>query len=447
MSTIAPTAPRVSPREVHDALKRHMLVDGYHLVQDLERSHGSYIYDSAKDREVLDFYTSFATIPLGYNHPKMVDVETRERLAGAALNKLANSDIYTTEMATFVETFARTVPEPLSHHLFFIEGGTLAVENALKAAFDWKVRKNLAAGKGDKGYMILHFKDAFHGRSGYTLSLTNTADPRKIENFPKFPWPRVSNPKLSFPVTAAVLADVAAAERQTIAEIERALRDNPDQIAALIVEPIQGEGGDNHFRREFLRELRRLADENEFLLIFDEVQTGFATTGKWWAFEHFGVLPDIFSFGKKTQVCGIAASRRLDEVDSVFKISSRINSTWGGNLVDMVRCTRIIEIIEEDNLLANVERVGERLLEGLRGLERTFPGQVTNARGRGMFVAFDLPDAETRKAALQALNDSNVLGLASGARAIRFRPALTLTAEDADEGVRRVEKALRGLLG
>lgn len=446
MSTTAPTSPHVLPRDVHDVLKRHLLVDGYHLVQDLDRSHGSYIYDSAKDREVLDFYTSFATIPLGYNHPKLVSSETRERLVGAALNKLANSDIYTTEMATFVETFARTVPESLRHHLFFIEGGTLAVENALKAAFDWKVRKNLAKGKGDKGYMILHFKDAFHGRSGYSLSLTNTADPRKIENFPKFPWPRVSNPKLSFPITEAVLEQVQAAERRTIAEIEQALRDNPDQIAALIIEPIQGEGGDNHFRREFLHELRRLADEHEFLLIFDEVQTGFGTTGKWWAFEHFGVEPDIFSFGKKTQVCGIAASRRLDEVDSVFKISSRINSTWGGNLVDMVRCTRIVEIIEEDRLLDNVTRIGGRLLDNLHRLEATFPGKVTNARGRGMFVAFDLPDGDTRKAALAALNDANVLGLASGARAIRFRPALTLTADDADEGVRRVEKALAGLL-
>jgi L-lysine 6-transaminase len=243
-----------------------------------------------------------------------------------------------------------------------------------------------------------------------------------------------------------VLEQVKLAELQTIAEIEQALRDNPDQIAALIIEPIQGEGGDNHFRGEFLHQLRRLADQHEFLLIFDEVQTGFGTTGKWWAFEHFGVIPDIISFGKKTQVCGIAASRRLDEVDSVFKVSSRINSTWGGNLVDMVRCTRIIEIVEEDNLLDNVTRVGERMLDNLHRLEAAFPGQVSSARGRGMFVAFDLPDGETRKAALAALNEANVLGLSSGSRAIRFRPALNLTADEADEGMRRVEKALRGLL-
>jgi L-lysine 6-transaminase len=317
----------------------------------------------------------------------------------------------------------------------------------LKAAFDWKVRKNLAAGKGAKGHQVLHFLEAFHGRSGYTLSLTNTADARKTDSFPKFDWPRVTNPKLSFPMTPEVLAAVRAAERQALAEIERALAERPDEIAALVVEPIQAEGGDNHFRPEFLRELRRLADEREFLLVFDEVQTGFGTTGRWWCCEHFDVLPDVLAFGKKTQVCGIAASRRLDEVDSVFKVSSRINSTWGGNLVDMVRCQRYVEVIEEEGLLANAERVGAHLLAGLRALEREIPELVTNARGRGMFLAFDLPTTEARGRALEALNENDVLGLASGHRAVRFRPALTLTAAEADEGLRRIARALRSILG
>ena len=446
MPTSTPTAGHVSPQEVHDVLGRHMLVDGYRLVIDLERSHGSYIYDAQKQRELLDFYTSFATLALGYNHPRLATPEFRQRLAPAALNKLANSDMYSTLLAEFVESFARTVPEPLQAHMFFVEGGALAVENALKTAFDWKVRRNLAAGRPEKGYQILHFREAFHGRSGYTLSLTNTADPRKIQYFPKFPWPRVSNPKLSFPITPEVIERVAAAERQAVAEIERAVHQNPDDIAALIIEPIQGEGGDNHFRGEFLRALRELADRHEFLLIFDEVQVGFGTTGRWWSFEHFDVLPDLFCFGKKTQVCGFCASRRIDDVDSVFKVSSRINSTWGGNLVDMVRCQRIIEVIEEDDLLANAARVGERLLEGLRRLEEAFPGQVTNVRGRGMLLALDLPSTEIRNRALRALNEHDLLALTSGERALRFRPALILTAEQADEGVRRIEQALRSLL-
>jgi L-lysine 6-transaminase len=350
-------------------------------------------------------------------------------------------------MAEFVETFSRTVPEAFRRHLFFIEGGAAAVENTLKVAFDWKVRKNLAAGRGELGAQILHFRQAFHGRSGYTLSLTNTADPRKTQYFPKFPWPRIVNPMLRFPATPENLEATIALERQAVAEIEAAVAKHGHDIAALIVEPIQGEGGDNHFRADFLQQLRALADEHEFLLIFDEVQTGFGTTGKWWSFQHFGVEPDIFSFAKKTQICGLAAGPRVEEVDSVFKISSRINSTWGGNLVDMVRCQRIIEVIEEEGLLANASEVGAHLVEGFRELERLFPGKVTNSRGRGLFVAFDLPDTDTRNRTLTALNASDVLGLASGDHAIRMRPPLVLSRSEADEGLRRIERALATILG
>jgi L-lysine 6-transaminase len=438
---------RVRAGEVRDTLSRHMLVDGYRHVQDLARSHGVWFHDAARGRDVLDFYSHFSSSPIGYNHPKLDTPEFRERILPAAITKPANSDVYTTQLAEFVETFSRTVPERFRRRLFFIEGGAAAVENTLKTAFDWKVRKNLAAGRGERGSQVIHFRQAFHGRSGYTLSLTNTADPRKTDYFPKFPWPRIVNPKLRFPLTGEALAEVERLEAQAVAEIERAVAENPHDIAALIVEPIQGEGGDNHFRPEFLRTLRRLADEHEFLLVFDEVQTGFGTTGKWWAFEHFEVEPDVFAFAKKTQVCGIAAGPRVDEVESVFKVSSRINSTWGGNLVDMIRCQRIVEIIEEDDLLANATRMGERLLAGLRRLEALWPGRVGNARGRGLFAAIDLPDTETRNRALAALVESDVLCLASGERAIRVRPPLVIRAEEVDEGVSRMEAALRKLLG
>ncbi|MBZ0089716.1 MAG: L-lysine 6-transaminase, partial [Thermoanaerobaculia bacterium] len=396
MTTSVSNSARVAPGDVRDVLARHILVDGYHLVQDIEASHGVWLHDAVRGRDVLDFFGHFSTSPLGFNHPKLLTREFERRILPSALNKPANSDIYTTFMADFVAAFSRTVPEAFRRHLFFVEGGAMAVENALKVAFDWKVRKNLAAGRGEIGTQIIHFQNAFHGRSGYTLSLTNTADPRKTQYFPKFQWPRIVNPKLTFPPTEAGLAETLALERQAVAEIEAAVARHGHDIAALIIEPIQGEGGDNHFRAEFLKELRRLADEHEFLLIFDEVQTGFGTTGKWWSFEHFDVEPDVFSFGKKTQVCGIAAGPRIDEVDSVFKISSRINSTWGGNLVDMVRSQKCIEVIEEEDLIGNAARSGARLLDGLRRLEGLFAGRVTNARGRGLFVAFDLPDTETR---------------------------------------------------
>ena len=431
----------IAPGEIHGRLRRHLQVDGLPIVLDLARSHGAFLYDTVAEREIIDLFTCFGTSPLGFNHPRVTDPNFVDRILPSALNKPSSSDFYTPEMTAFVEALAHTVPSSLASHMFFIEGGALAVENALKTAFDWKARRNEAAGKAAKGERVIHLRHAFHGRSGYTMSLTNT-DPRKTARFPTFDWPRVTNPKLSFPVTDEVLARVEADEARSIAEVKQALVDYPDDNAALIIEPIQGEGGDNHFRREYLRVLRDLADEAEFLLIFDEVQTGFGTTGTWWCFEHFGVEPDVFAFGKKSQVCGICASRRIDEVESVFHVSSRINSTWGGNLVDMVRCTRYVEIIEEDNLLDNAVRVGRSLLSGIEALAAEFPDLVSNPRGRGMFVAFDLPDPQTRHRVLRKMIDKGVLGFGSGDRGIRFRPPLNLPEEVAAEGLRRVKTAL-----
>jgi len=450
MSTTS-TDPRtdLSPKDVLDSLSRHILVDGYHVVMDLERSRGSYLYDARSNRPLLDLFTNFATIPIGYNHPRMADADFRERLMQAALTKPANSDIYTSYYADFVDGFSRrAIPPAFAEHLFFVEGGAMAVENAIKTAFDWKVRKNLARGIGNadgtgvKGSQILHFQNAFHGRSGYTLSMTNTADPRKTQYFPKFDWPRLSCPTLSFPLTPEVIARTAEAEEAVEREIRNACAERPNEIAALILEPIQGEGGDNHFRPELFRRLRALADELEFLLIFDEVQTGVGLTGSMWCWQQMGVEPDLFCFGKKTQVCGFAANHRIDDVDSVFKISSRINSTWGGNLVDMVRSEKYFEIIEEENLIENARVVGEHFLGRLGEMAAEFPGVVSNVRGRGLFLALTLPDKATRDKTLAACLEHGLIALASGVSAIRFRPALTLTKDEADEAVRKLRRAI-----
>jgi L-lysine 6-transaminase len=438
---------RLTPDEVLPRLKRHLLVDGFEMVVDLEKSQGQYLYDTLHNRKYLDMFSYFASAPLGHNHPALATPEFKERLLRAATMKPSNSDFYTAEMAEFVETFSSVAVPDYLPHLFFIDGGALGVENALKAAFDWKVRKNLAAGKGEKGYQVIHFQEAFHGRTGYTLSLTNTADPRKTKYFPKFNWPRIVNPKLSFPVTDQVLEQVREVEAQAIFQIERALEENPDDIAAIIIEPIQGEGGDNHFRPEFLQRLRQIADENDVMLIFDEVQTGLGLTGWMWAHQGLDVEPDMLAFGKKTQVCGFMCGRRIDEVeDNVFVESSRLNSTWGGNLADMVRATKYLEVIRQENLLENARRIGSYMLHELHKLAEEFDGAMSNVRGAGLMIAFDLPNEAVRDRFLRAALDNGMIVLGCGVRSVRFRPALNVTQEHVDEGIDIARQSLKKVL-
>ena len=434
---------QVPPGEVVAALERHILVDGFRLVVDLENSRGSRLRDAATGRDFIDLYGFFGSLPIGFNHPWFNQPEVQRELLLAARTKVANSDVYTSCYATFVETFDRVAGAEGMRRYFFIDGGALAVENALKAAMDWKVRKNLAAGRGERGTDIVHFHRAFHGRSGYTLSLTNT-DPRKTDYFAKFPWPRVMAPWLDFSLPAAQREeDVIAREIRAEAEIEKILSSDGHDIAAIIIEPIQGEGGDNHFRPQWLRTLRRLSDQFDVLLIFDEVQCGLGMTGRTWCCEHFDVLPDLLVFGKKTQVCGVMAGPRLDEVaDNVFRLPSRINSTWGGNLTDMARATHYLRIIEQERAVANAGEMGQLLLNGLRALAMEEP-QCTAVRGRGLMIAFDLPNREVRENFYRGLFERGVLALRSGERSIRFRPALDITEQAIQSALERIRDQFR----
>ena len=433
----------IAPTDVHKTIAKHMLADGMEQVIDLKKSHGSWLVDARNGREYLDLFSMFASMPIGYNHPYMM--ENKDRLTHAALNKVTNSDVYSTEMAEFVETVARIAQPDYLPYAFYVEGGTLAVENALKVSFDWKVRKNLAAGKGAKGGKVLHFKDCFHGRSGYTMSLTDSPDPRKTLYFPKFDWPRVLNPKITFPLDEAAVAE---AEIQSIAEIKAAVHANPDDIAALIIEPIQGEGGDNHFREEFFRALRTICDENEILFIYDEVQTGIGLTGKMWAHQHYSedCRPDIISFGKKTQICGIFVSDRVDDVENnVFHESSRLNSTFGGNIADMVRLTLYLEVIEKEGLVQTAAENGEYVLDKLQALQKKYGDVVSNSRGKGHFCAFDLPNGDILDNLLSLIADEGALMLGCGTHSIRFRPHLNISQDEIDIGFEMIEKAIQKL--
>jgi L-lysine 6-transaminase len=436
---------QVPPGNVIAELEQHILVDGFKLVFDLARSHGSYFVDAATGRQLIDLYSFYASQPIGFNHPYFDRPEVKADLLAAAKVKVSNADVYTVQYATFVRDFARVMGlRPLDRY-FFIDGGALAVENALKPAMDWKVRKNLAAGRGERGTEIIHFERAFHGRSGYTLSLTNT-DPRKIAHFAKFPWPRIVTPSLDFSLPLAQReAAVIEKEQLALKQIHDVLAQKAVDIAAIIIEPIQGEGGDNHFRGEFLHALRRICDDHDLLLIFDEIQSGMGITGRNWCCQHFDVLPDLLVFGKKAQVCGVMAGPRLDEVkDNCFRLPSRISSTWGGNFTDYVRSTHYLRIIEQERLVENARIKGEVLLAELQALARKYPA-VTAVRGRGLMLAFDLPNTATRDAFWKGAYELGLLVVRSGERSIRLRPVLDIKDDIIQTALRIMDQQCRRL--
>jgi L-lysine 6-transaminase len=431
----------LAPDDVRKVLGRSILADGLDFVLDVEQSAGSYLVDARTGARYLDMFTFFASSALGMNHPALAHDEAfLAELAATAVNKPSNSDVYSVAMARFVETFARVLGDPALPHLFFVDGGALAVENALKVAFDWKSRLNESRGIDPAlGTKVLHLRGAFHGRSGYTLSLTNT-DPNKVARFPKFEWPRIDSP-----FTRPGLDDEAIAEleAESLRQARAAFEAHPHDIACFIAEPIQGEGGDRHIRGEFFAAMRELCDEFDALLIFDEVQTGCGMTGTPWAYQQLGVTPDVIAFGKKTQVCGVMAGGRVDEVaDNVFQVSSRINSTWGGNLVDMVRSRRILETIEGDGLLDRAADNGCYLLARLVELAAEFPELVLDPRGRGLMCAFSMPDAAQRDELVAQLWERKVIMLASGPDSVRFRPALTVSREELDLAIDAVRAVL-----
>lgn len=437
---------KINADKVRNTIAEHMLADGLEPVVDLEKSHGSWFVDQRDGKQYLDLFSMFASMPIGYNHPHVI--EHADELRKAAINKPTNSDIYSVQMAEFVDTMNKIAQPEYLPYAFYVSGGALGVENALKASFDWKVRKNISSGNGELGSQVIHFKGCFHGRTGYTLSLTNSHDPRKTMYFPQFKWPRITAPSIKFPLNDDSIKSVEGLERKAISEIKQTILDNPNDIAALIIEPIQGEGGDNHFRAEFMKELRTICNENDIMFIYDEVQTGIGLTGKMWAHQHFGedARPDMICFGKKTQVCGFFSSKRIDEVEhNVFHESARLNSTWGGNLVDMVRFKLYLEVIKNENLVKQVEVNGKYLQEKLIKVQNDFSDVISNVRGKGLFCAFDLESGEKRDKLRGLIEEEGAIMLGCGAHTIRFRPPLNISKDEIDKGIKIIRSALKRL--
>lgn len=401
--------------DLHEKASKFIQLDHLDVVYDIERSYGNYFYDSKSDRALLDCFSFIASNPLGHNHPGLNDPDFEKKLLKVAKTKPSNSDILTEEYVSFLETFDRVLnPGRWFKKYFFVSGGTLAVDNALKTAFDWKhrtVARTTGKVMQPNDMRVVYLTKAFHGRSGYPLTMMGNK--QKSYLFPRFEnWVEYD------PNSLVTLEGLLYGQ-------------DVSNIAAIVVEPHQGEGGDRFFPETFHKRLREFSDKHQIVLIYDEVQSGVGVSGKTWAFEHYGVVPDILCFGKKAQVCGIAVTDTiLSCAGNVFEEKSRLNSTWGGDLTDMVRCQKYLEIIEAEGLVKNAEIVGAELLEALEHLKARFPGLVDRPRGLGLLTAFDLPTKDLRNQLIQLCFKNGALVLGSGEKSIRFRPSLNFTPQD-----------------
>tara|TARA_Y100001934_G_C12281283_1_gene740050 strand:- start:108 stop:1346 length:1239 start_codon:yes stop_codon:yes gene_type:complete len=400
------------------------------ILCDLSKSKGSYIYDVRRETEFLDLGGSFGPRPLGINHPKMMDPEFLTSLGRIAMHK----DVFSIEASSFVDKFSTI---PLGSHfekVHFVDGESSALQAALNLALDWKSRRNLAASQGAQRAQIIHFDDGSDGRE---RGASQRAQGQISRDFAL----KVPSPLVRFPLREENVTDIEKREERSLQEIEALFVAHPNNIAGIILEPIQSEGGDNYFHTEFLKELRGLCDRHDSLLIFDEVHTGLTGTGQWWDWQYHGVKPDLMVFGARAQVCGIALAQRVHESKGPIVSPGASLARFEGRLVDMMWCQRMIEIIEEDDLLSSAATMGDYLHKLVNDIPDIIP-EISNIRGRGLWVTFDFPSAVERDKVVAACFEEMLIVRPCGDSSIRIRPTLDVKADAIGRGIAQLEAAL-----
>jgi 4-aminobutyrate aminotransferase/(S)-3-amino-2-methylpropionate transaminase len=425
-----------------------------HYYQDARRSMGNYAVD-VDGNTLLDVYGHIACVPIGYNHPALIDAFRSERFAWLAGWRPALGVAPPPEWVDLmVGPFMQCAPKG-HDRVMTVTSGAEAVENALKAAFAWKARHKrggrtwtpdeieavmLNRQPGINDLKIISFEGAFHGRTLGALSATRSKSIHKLD-FPAFDWPVVPFPTNQFPLDAHV-EENRAVEAHVLECIEQVLRDAGGTVAGLIVEPIQGEGGDRHASAAFFRSLRELLTNYEAAFIVDEVQTGLGATGTFWAHEqwHLDTPPDIVTWSKKFQLGGL-------HLRSEFLPSEayRLFNTFLGDPFRAAQAEVILEVVARDGLIDHTRRTGEVLLAGLRDLCARYPGVFSQARAMGTFAAIDVRDALTRDKILHGARQIGLEAGGSGDRAIRFRPALVFGPRHVAEAMERIDSVTKSL--
>ncbi len=415
------------------------------LVIDDAKSRGVHLVD-VDGNVLLDLFSSFALGALGYNHPAFEALTKTEAFARAAMNPTSTPFITTPGWFDVLEGLARFKPS-WAETMFCVDAGGEGVESGLKAAFiRHGERRRVAEGSpasplelseeeqreildnAGTDSVVVSFDGAFHGRGLGPLSATHSKVIHKAD-LPAFPWPKVPFPASRFPLERYA-EENDKRETKALGVLERLLDVRPDRVAAVIVEPIQSEGGDRHASPAFFQAVEKLTRAAGAAFMLDEVQTGVGITGTMWAHEQLGITPDLMSFGKKMQMGGFFATRpfSIDEFGRMYQ-------TRNGDRVRAMLALATLEAIERDDLLGNVKSTGSYFLSRLEELAERHPSLVDNPRGRGFLLAFDLPTAESRDDFLRRCRARGVFATYTGSRSVRLRPHLITQREHVDVAI------------
>ena len=438
-----PKAPRVATsipgpksKQVLQELDEIFDTRSVNMLANYPNSFGNYIADPDGNL-LLDVYAQIASIPVGYNNPALLATAASPEMASSIVNRPALGNFPQHDWAAILRSgILKVAPKGLDQ-VFTAMAGSDANETAYKAAFMWRRRHERGGPDveftademksamnnqvpGSPQLSILSFRSGFHGRLFGSLSTTRSKPIHKLD-VPAFDWPQASFPMLKYPLTSHE-AENAAEEKRCLEEAENLIKTFHHPVAAIIVEPIQSEGGDNHASPAFFRGLREITRRNNVLMIVDEVQTGFGATGRFWAHEHWAMAddpPDMVTFSKKAQAAGYYYGDPALRPNRPY----RQFNTWMGDPSKAILFRAIVEEMERLDLVRSTAAVGEYLYDGLESLAQKYPEEILNLRGKGQgtFIAWDSPrrDEFLARAKTEGINIGG-----SGERAVRLRPML-----------------------
>lgn len=438
------TIPGPKSQELIKQLDGMQAMESIQFFIDYDKSQGNYLVD-ADENILLDMYTQIASLPLGYNHPSLIRVMQDPSNLKHFVNRPALGIYPSTDWPQKLEASLMAVaPRGLSNCM--TQGcGACANEHAYKAVF-MAYRRKQRGGEppsqeeresslinqppGCPPLTLLSFSNAFHGRTMGSLMMTHTKWMHKLD-FPSIDWPIADFPQYKHPLLGNIeqnRREEARCLQQVCSKIEEyGARGTP--VAGVVIEPIQGEGGDNHASPDFFRQLQQVCKDYGAYLVLDEVQTGAGATGQMWFHDtfHLPSPPDIVIFSKKMMTGGFYYTDEMRPTEGY-----RIFNTWMGDPSKVILLEEMLRVIRDEELLENVARVGKQLVQGMTDLQERYPGQLSGARGEGMFCAVDVRDAKHRDQLLTDLKNSGVLAAGSGSHTLRLRPTLIFQERHAD---------------